>query len=69
LTKVKDALNQETIYGYNEVGQQILRKDALGRETKYEYDKLRRRRTRGERICLGRDYSLLKICMIFLTFI
>jgi YD repeat-containing protein len=46
LSKVKDALNQETVYGYNELGQQILQKDALGRETKYEYDKLGRRTKR-----------------------
>ena len=44
--KVKDALNQETIYGYNERGQQILQKDALNRETKYEYDQLGRRTKR-----------------------
>ena len=39
-------MNQETIYGYNELGQQISQKDALNRETKFEYDKLGRRTKR-----------------------
>jgi YD repeat-containing protein len=38
LTKVKDALNQETIYGYSELGQQLTQTDANNHTTRFEYD-------------------------------
>ena len=43
LTKVKDVLNQETTYGYNELGQQVSQTDANNHTTRFEYDQLGRR--------------------------
>ena len=38
-----DALNQETTYGYNELGQQLSQTDANNHTTRFEYDQLGRR--------------------------
>ncbi len=43
LTKVKDALNQETTYAYDELGRQISQTDANNHTTRFEYDQLGRR--------------------------
>jgi RHS repeat-associated protein len=59
LDKVIDAAGKETIYIFDEVGDQLTQQDAQGRVTRFEYDELGRRTKRSLPLSNGHNSEIM----------